>query len=89
MNWRGLPNPHPAALSEGCIWMPERSEGFTAMCMVTHEVGYAGPDEAWIIQGSTRPSEARLMDLALHMLSCNCGWSHEAAAGGGGADDAG
>jgi hypothetical protein len=82
MNWQKgqkgwtLPK-HPAVLMEGVPWDPgDKRPGFTAMCLKTHDVGSAGPDACFVV-GGYKPTEANMMRLAVHMLDCNCGWTHE------------
>jgi len=85
VNWEGLPRPHRAALMEGPVWHSPRyqrvlrrrgidQEGFTAMSLRTGEIGFAGPAETFVL--GYKDTEANRMRLALHMLSCKCGWSH-------------
>jgi len=73
MSFDGLPHPHEAVLMEGIVWRPDEP-GFTAMCIGTHDVGTAGPAECETL--GYKVTEANMIRLSVHMLNCNCGWSH-------------
>ncbi len=79
MRWEGIAviPPHPAVLMEGTAWdchSPRCEDGFTAMCLTTGELGFAGWAECEVL--GYKDTEANRIRLAVHMLSCGCGWSH-------------
>ena len=77
MNWNGAPDPHPAVLMEGTLWdclTPRCEDGFTAMCLQTGELGFAGWAECEVF--GRKDTEANRIRLAVHTLNCSCGWSH-------------
>jgi hypothetical protein len=73
MKW-DCPSPHPAVLMGGAPWRRD-FDGFTALCLTTHEIGTAGIAECIVLHRAD--SERSRIELALHILDCNCGWSHE------------
>ena len=74
MNYEDVPRPHPAVVMEGCVWHGTDCVGFTAMCLNTHELGFAGRAECVMLRYAE--NEERMRTLAVHMLNNNCGWSH-------------
>jgi hypothetical protein len=79
--WLKCPNPHKAVFMEGVpIWEADQRLGgeptnTTAMCLVTREVGTVGESECFVLNHGD--SEEARRELALHVLSVHCGWSHE------------